>query len=72
MKGFALKLLPLARAVQKDEAHPHPILDNATTVFQQLSDLDSATFNVLGLQAAGKIGIQIVEICRVGPKTPVF
>jgi hypothetical protein len=72
MRRFALELHPgasSAKAVQKDEAHPDPILDNATTVFQQLS---SATFNVPELQAAGKIGIQIVEICRVRPKTPVF
>jgi len=75
MKRFASKLLPgasSAKAVQKDEAHPHPILDNATTVFQQLSDLGSATFNILELQAAGKIGIQIVEICGVRPNDSSF
>ena len=78
MKRFSLKLLPgasSAKAVQKDEAHPDQsktILDNAITVFQQLTDLGSATFNILELQAAGQIGIQIVEICRVRPKNPVF
>jgi hypothetical protein len=77
MKRFTLKLLPgaSAKAVQTDEAHPDQsktILDNAITVFRQLTDLGSATFNVLELQAAGQIGIQMVEICRVRPKIPVF
>jgi hypothetical protein len=47
------------------------ILDNATAVFQRLrvTDLGPATFE---LSAAGQIGIQIVEIIKVRPKTPIF
>jgi hypothetical protein len=45
------------------------ILDNALAVFQRLTDLGPATFNLL---AAGQIGIQIVEIINVGPKTLFF
>ena len=55
MQKFASKLLPRAysaKAVQKDNAHldqSNTILDNAIAVLQQLADLESATFNVLGL-----------------------
>jgi len=42
------------------------------TVFQRLTDLGSATFNLLELSAAAKIGIQIVEIINVRPKTLFF
>jgi hypothetical protein len=78
MKRLTLKFLPgasSAKAVQKGEAHPDQstiILDNAIFMFQQLTDLGSTTFNILELQAAGQIGIQIVEICRVRLKTLVF
>jgi hypothetical protein len=79
MKRLALKLLPRgassAKTVQKHETHPDrskTILDNAITVFQQLTDFGSATSNALELQVAGRIGIQIVEICRVRPKSSFF
>ena len=75
MERLALKLLPVgassAKTVQKHQAHPdqlNMILDDAVTVFQQLTDFGSSTSNVLELEAAGKIGIQIVEICRVRSK----
>ena len=73
MKTFTSKLLLrslLAKAVQKNEAQPNQsrtILDNAIGVFQQLTDLGSATFNILDLSTAGAIGIQIVEISKVIP-----
>ena len=78
MQKFASKLLPRAysaKAVQKDNAHldqSNTILDNAIAVLQQLADLESATFNVLELRAAVQIGIQIAEILKVRPKTPIL
>jgi hypothetical protein len=41
-------------------------------MFQRLTDLGSATFDLLELSAAGKVGIQIVEIINVSPKTLFF
>jgi hypothetical protein len=41
-------------------------------VFQLLTDIGSAAFNVLELSAAGQIGIQIVEIINVRLKTLFF
>jgi len=64
-----------AKAARLDKVHPDQsktILDNALTVFQRLTDLGSATFNLLELSVAGKIGIQIVEIINVRPKTLFF
>jgi hypothetical protein len=78
MKRSASKLLSgasSAKAARVDKAHPEQsktILDNAIAVFQRLTDLGSATFNVRELSAAGQIGIQIVEIINVRPKTPFF
>jgi len=56
-----------ARIAQPDQSKT--ILDNALAVF---TDLGSATFNLLELSAAAKIGIQIVEIINVRPKTLFF
>ena len=56
-----------------DKAHTDQsktILDNAIAVFQRLTDLGSATLNVLELSAAGEIGIQIVELINVRLTTP--
>ena len=64
-----------AKAARIDKAHldrSKTILDDAIAVFQRLNDLGSATFNVLELSAAGQIGIQIVEIINVRPKTLFF
>jgi hypothetical protein len=64
-----------AKAARIDKTHPEQsktILDNAIAVFQRLTDLGSATFNVRELSAAGQIGIQIVEIINVRPKTLFF
>ena len=64
-----------AKAARLDKAHPDQsktILDNAIAVFQRLTDLGSATFNVLELSAAGQIGIQIVDIINVRPNSPFF
>jgi hypothetical protein len=63
------------KAAQIDKAHPDQsktILDNALAVFQRLTDLGSATFNHHELSAAGQIGIQIVDIINVRPKTLFF
>ena len=78
MKRSASTLLSGAsspKSARIDKAHPDQsktILDNALTVFQRLTDLGSATFNLLELSAAGQIGIQIVEIINVRPKTLFF
>jgi hypothetical protein len=64
-----------AKVARIDKAHldrSKTILDDAIAVFQRLNDLGSATFNVLELSAAGQIGIQIVEIINVRPKTLFF
>ena len=78
MKRSASTLLSGAsspKAARIDEAHPDQsktILDNAIAVFQRLTDLGSATFNVLELSAAGQVGLQIVGIINVRPHTPFF
>jgi hypothetical protein len=75
MKRFASKLLAgasPARVVRKAEVRPDQsttILNNATVVFQRLTDLGSAGSNVVELPVAGRIGTQIVEIVKVRPKT---
>ena len=54
------------KAARIDKAHPdhsETLLDDAIAVFQRLND-------VLELSAAGQIGVQIVEIINVRPKTP--
>jgi hypothetical protein len=77
MKRSASKLppgAPSAKAARTAETYPDQsttTLDNAIVVFQRLTDLGSATFNALELTAAGQIGIQIIEIVKVRPKTPV-
>jgi hypothetical protein len=42
-----------------------PALDHARTVCQLLSNLGSGAINVPGLQAAGQIGMQIIDIIKV-------
>ena len=61
------------KAARIDKAHPdhsRTNLDNAIAVFKWLNDLGRGTVNVLELSAAGQIGVQIVEIINVRPKTP--
>jgi len=41
-------------------------LNNARAVFQLISNLGSGGVNVPGLQAAGQIGIQIIDLVKVG------
>jgi hypothetical protein len=41
-------------------------LDNARTVLELLSNLGSGAINVPGLQAASRVGIQIIDIVKVG------
>jgi hypothetical protein len=78
MKRSASTLLSGAsplKAARIDQALPDQsktILDNALAVFQRLTDLGPATFNLLELSAAGQFGIQIVEIINVRPKTLFF
>jgi hypothetical protein len=43
-----------------------PALDNARTVCQLLSNLGSGGINVPGLQAAGLVAVQIIDIIKVG------
>jgi hypothetical protein len=42
-----------------------PTLDNARTVCQLLSNLGSGGINVPGLQAAGLVAVQIIDIIKV-------
>ena len=42
-----------------------PALDYARTVCQLLSNLGSGAINVPGLQAAGQVGMQIIDIIKV-------
>ena len=42
-----------------------PALDNAKMIFQLASNLGSGALNVPGLQAAGLIGIQIIDAIKV-------
>jgi hypothetical protein len=44
-----------------------PALDYARTVCQLLSNLGSGAINVPGLQAAGQVGMQIIDIIKVSP-----
>jgi hypothetical protein len=43
-----------------------PALDNARTICQLLSNLGSGGINVPGLQAAGLVAVQIIDIIKVG------
>jgi hypothetical protein len=43
-----------------------PRLDNARTVCQLLSNLGSGGISVPGLQAAGLVAVQIIDIVKVG------
>ena len=77
MKRFTSKLLggaSPAKADRKAETRPDQsttILNNASVVFQRLTDLGSATSNVVELPVAGRIGTQIVEIVKVRLKISV-
>ena len=42
-----------------------PALDNARNIFQLVSNLGTGALSVPGLQAAGLIGVQIVDIVKV-------
>jgi hypothetical protein len=69
-------LLPGEKAARIDKVHPdqsNTTLEDDIVVFQRLIDLGSATSNVLQeLSAAGRIGIQIVELINVRPYAPFF
>ena len=43
-----------------------PALDNARMIFQLASNIGSGGLNVPGLQAAGLIGVQIIDAVKVG------
>jgi len=45
-----------------------PRLDNARTVCQLLSNLGSGGISVPGLQAAGLVAVQIIDIVKVGKR----
>jgi hypothetical protein len=47
-----------------------PALDNARTVCQLLSNLGSGGINIPGLQAAGLVAVQIIDIIKVGKLRP--
>jgi hypothetical protein len=46
--------------------YARPALDNARAALQLISNLGSGAFNVPGLEAASKVGIQIIDIIKVG------
>ena len=53
----------------KSETMPNwqsPVLDNARTACQLLANLGSGTLGIPGLQAAGQVAIQIIDIIKVG------
>jgi hypothetical protein len=52
------------RSERKPDWHS-PVQDNARTVCQLLSNLGSGAINVPGLQAAGQVGVQIIDIIKV-------
>ena len=43
-----------------------PVLDNARTAYQLLAHLGSGAVGIPGLQTAGQIAIQIIDIIKVG------
>ena len=49
----------------KPEDWQTPVLNNARNVFTLLSNIGSGGINVPGLQAAGQIGIQIIDLVKV-------
>ena len=42
-----------------------PALDNAKMIFQLASNIGSGCLNVPGLQAAGLVGVQIIDVIKV-------
>jgi hypothetical protein len=53
----------------KSEMRPNwqsPVLDNARTACQLLANLGSGAVGIPGLQAAGQVAIQIIDIVKVG------
>jgi hypothetical protein len=48
----------------RDDWHS-PVLDNARNVFQFASNLGSGALNIPGLQAAGMVAIQIIDVIKV-------
>ncbi|KIM83174.1 hypothetical protein PILCRDRAFT_7143 [Piloderma croceum F 1598] len=64
---LALKTRVFTADSKSNEKKPDlysPALDNARTVCQLLSNLGSGAINVPGLQAAGKVGMQIIDIVK--------
>ena len=67
------RFLALKARVSLDDGNPSkrkpdwqsPALDYARTVCQLLSNLGSGAINVPGLQAAGQVGMQIIDIIKV-------
>ena len=54
------------RSKARPDRQPESLaLDNARTVFLLVSNLGSGSLNVPGLQAAGQLGIQIIDIIKV-------
>ena len=61
------RISPIDR--NKSETRPDwqsPVLDNARTACQLLANLGSGALAIPGLQAAGQIAIQIIDIVKVG------
>jgi len=67
-----MQLLALKARVSPNDSNPSkrkpdwqsPALDYARTVCQLLSNLGSGAINVPGLQAAGQVGMQIIDIIK--------
>jgi hypothetical protein len=61
------RISPSSRS--KSETRPNwqsPVLDNARTACQLLANLGSGAVGIPGLQTAGQIAIQIIDIIKVG------
>jgi hypothetical protein len=64
---FKSRISPSGRkeSDSKQESLSSPALDNARTVCQLLSNLGSGGISVPGLQAAGLVAVQIIDIIKV-------
>jgi hypothetical protein len=54
------------RSVTVRQDRSSPALDNARTICQLLSNIGSGPITVPGLQAAGLVAVQIIDIIKVG------
>jgi len=50
---------------EKEDSQTPVLLNNARNIFTLLSNIGAGGVNVPGLQAAGQIGIQIIDLVKV-------